>query len=283
MKKITSLLVSFLLILSLGAFAVNGQSDYRSGKYEIPADSDVLLDFNIIEEEVAIYPMGFSILVWNMFKGAKVNWLKDFQDLSNGKEILILQEVFTSKKMIQGFSETKDFNYVFATSFMDTSLQMKRNGVATAAKQISKKSSWQRSFYREPVIKTPKMTLFTKYKLAGIEEELLVGNIHAINFVSNKKFKHMIADAAQLLAKHKGPVIFGGDFNTWTKKKTRTMNRIMTGIGFKAVQFSVDFRKKFLGKTLDHIWVKGLNVKSAVAPVYPGSDHNPMEVSLGLF
>jgi hypothetical protein len=116
MKK--NIFVIFLLLVSVSLFAAtkgNGHDDYRVGRYVIPSDSDVLVNYNIIESQEPLYPLNIKVLVWNMYKGAKLSWLENFQHLSLGKDLLLLQEVYLNNKMVDAFNETKEFHYKTAT------------------------------------------------------------------------------------------------------------------------------------------------------------------------
>jgi endonuclease/exonuclease/phosphatase (EEP) superfamily protein YafD len=46
------------------------------------------------------------------------------------------------------------------------------------------------------------------------------------------------------------------------------------------VEFDDDERKRVFGKPLDHVYVRGLDVRSATTHAIDTSDHNPMRVWL---
>ena len=48
----------------------------------------------------------------------------------------------------------------------------------------------------------------------------------------------------------------------------------------QAVAFRLDVRKRFLGRPLDHVYVRGLKVIDATTVQTKASDHNPMQVWL---
>jgi endonuclease/exonuclease/phosphatase (EEP) superfamily protein YafD len=252
-------------------------------RYIVPQDKDVLININHLDSSNEIYPLNIKVLIWNIYKGENKSWEKDYKDYSYKKDLLLLQEAHLNQNMLGVFSETKDLSYIFATSWIDTKDKNTASGIATASNSTSIEANWQRSYYREPYLKTPKMTLFTKYKLAGTNEELLVGNIHAINFVKAYKLRHMLEKAAEVISKHKGPVLFAGDFNTWTQTKLNNMNAIFKKLGMKSIQFKNDVRKRFRGNILDHAWVRGLNVQSSRVTKTLGSDHAPIFLELGIY
>jgi endonuclease/exonuclease/phosphatase (EEP) superfamily protein YafD len=270
--------MKFLIILS---FLLSAESFAK--RYVIPQDKDVLININHVNSSDEIYPLNIKVLVWNMYKGDNKTWEKDYSDYSHEQDLLLLQEAFLGQRMLSVFSQTKDLAYIFATAWIDGKNKNIPSGIATASNTTAININWQRSYYREPFLKTPKMTLFTKYKLAGIDEELLVGNIHAINFVKAYKLRHMLDKAAEVISKHKGPVLFAGDFNTWTKTKINNMNAVFKKLKMKSVQFKNDSRKRFRGHILDHAWVRGLDIQSSRVTKTLGSDHAPIFLELGIY
>lgn len=269
----------------LTLFMVSALSGYAdAGRHYIPKDHEVISTYggNPSSPAVALNSE-ITVLVWNIYKGKIVGWEEDFRELSKNSDILILQEAFINPRMKRVFNSMENHSFVMATAWEDTKYSNTKSGVATASKVKTYDYSWQRSLYREPIVKTPKMTLFTEYKIKNSRKTLLVGNIHGINFVSTSKLEHMLKEAAKRLVEHDGPTIIAGDFNTWNDYKTYAMNKIFESIGMRAVSFSPDGRKKFRGNILDHIWVKDIEVlKSEVLSKIGTSDHKAMSVILKL-
>lgn len=272
-----SLLLGLLVLLvSFNAFSL-------AARYVIPADEDVITEYNVDVSEQVLYPFNFNLLVWNIYKGDKRAFKREFFKYMAEKELVLLQEGYIDASFLEVMKLQSSFYFMMATAWMDRKRNLARSGVINAGLVKPNWSLWQRSRYREPLVQTPKMTLFTKYQLAGTDLELLVANIHAINFVSTGKFIHMLDQAAEIIDQHQGPVVFGGDFNTHLKGRYNFMIRKLKEIGMELVQFKVDQRMRVLGKYLDYVWIKDLQVNEANAPKSPGSDHNPMLVNLSLF
>ncbi len=270
--------MKFFLILSLGVISLNVYSAFVI----IPKDDQVLTIYPAVESQPALYPFEIDVLVWNIYKGKRHNWKQDYSRLTEGKEIILLQESYLSSSIKQILSQSKLHSYVHATSWIDIRSKV-HTGIVTGAVTNPIKSIWQRSFYREPIVMTPKMALLSYFPLAGVDEKLLVVNFHGINFVRAYKLRNMLDKAASLISKHPGPVIFAGDFNTWTQTKINNMQAVMKKMGLVAVNFKVDKRKRLRGLALDHIWIRGLKVLDARSESYSSSDHNPMEARLSLF
>lgn len=248
----------------------------------IPSDKNVLSTINSIHHNDGIDPYDIDVLVWNIYKGLNEEWEKEFLNLKEDKELLLLQESVKELRVTSVIKRMVWYESVQATAWYDQDREGSDTGVMTLSKSPSLRKSWQRSFYLEPILNTPKMTLFTEYKLRGMRKTLLVGNIHGINFVRAYKLKDMLEEAAKVIESHLGPVIFAGDFNTWNKAKMDYMVDILTKLGMKMVHFSKDYRKTVLGNPLDHIWIKEINVLERKSIESPGSDHNPILVKLSV-
>lgn len=255
----------------------------EAGRYEIPADGDVLVKYNSsvkskFRNEPILPRENIKVLVWNMYKAGKESWDVDFPKITKGKDILMLQEFFSIPRMMEVIFEDTDRTYVLSTSFKDTK-EHARTGVATASSFDFRRVGWQRSYYREPIIRTPKMTGIATFDLAGTDKDLLTLNIHAINFVSTRKLAHMVNEGLKYAGAHDGPVIFAGDFNTWSKGKQRMLFKMMKENGFSNVRFNKDTRMRTFGNILDWVFVRDLKVTySKVYGEVEGSDHKAMEV-----
>jgi len=263
------LLISLSLILT---FCVAAQCK------EIPDDNNVLMTVN--EANLAeLEPGSIKLLLWNIYKGNNQNWDSDFIEISKDHDLLVLQETFLDSFMLGVFKDLPVFEFNMATSWLDG--KGIETGVATASIVCPVSVNFQRSKYREPIADTPKMTLFTEYSLAGLTETLLVVNIHGINFVSAKKLEHMIKETVNVINKHSGPVVFAGDFNTWTNKKIKIMKTHLGEAGLAEVLFNPDTRTKVMGHFIDYVWVKDLSVNSSrVYSDLKSSDHKAISVDL---
>ena len=56
----------------------------------------------------------------------------------------------------------------------------------------------------------------------------------------------------------------------------------VNGVCLTAVEFENDHRVRFLGQTLDHIYVRGLSAVDAETRPVTTSDHNPMSATLAM-
>lgn len=256
-------------------------------KYIIPKLSNIMKTIGSPSRE-NIHSNTFKVLVWNMYKADKPNWARDFRYLARGRDILLLQEMFLDKESIVGINmnevlrDMTGYEFLTATSFIfaDTGA---RTGVINASTIESKKVIPVRSRPREPIVNTPKMGLITYYDLEGSNERLLVANIHAVNFVSVFALDTHVRQLTAHIKRHKGPVIYAGDFNTWSIGKLQLVERAMKEVGLKAVTWKKDTRMRTLGQPLDHVYYRGLKVVTEkVWGEIEGSDHKALEVEFSL-
>ncbi len=244
--------------------------------HKIPSDTNVLRTIKTGNPSQEAMGNRFNILVWNMYKGSNESWEDDFKTLSSDANIIISQEMYLDNKMFNVFKTHGDFYYNMATSFFYKGET--RTGVATISDHQASSVDYLRSHYKEPIIRTPKVVMISTHPLAN-GEELLIANIHAINFVSAKKLKHQLKEVLQKIKQHNGPAIFAGDFNVWTKKKTKMLRELMNEAQLIEVKYEKDQddRMTILGKVLDYIFYKNLTlVKSEVLGEIQGADHKPL-------
>ncbi len=242
-------------------------------KHKTPKDNDVISVVDMTTTNRL--PETFKVVVWNMYKGKKPSWESSFMKLSSDHDILVAQEMFMKGRMEEIFNTHEGFEFASATSFFFDGKE--RTGVATISKTPSIDQEFQRSYYREPIIRSPKVVLVSTYPMDN-GEELLVANIHAINFVSARKLRHQIQAVANRIMEHEGPVIFAGDFNTWSRRKQRYMRKILKAVGLTEVKYpDGDHRMRVFKNLIDFLWYRGLDLKEAkVLGEIDGADHIPM-------
>jgi endonuclease/exonuclease/phosphatase (EEP) superfamily protein YafD len=251
-------------------------------RYVVPHDDQVLIEINAGEQR-GLSPDNINVLVWNMYKGDKKTWERDFRSLSRGRDIMLLQEIYLDYQMSHVFYEQEEYGHKMATSFIDTKKRNSPSGVSTASRVEPADYFWVRSLDREPLIKTPKMLMFAEYPIEGHDKNVMTVNIHAINFVSAAKLGNMLGQIEDVLKDHDGPIILGGDFNTWSDKKTKLLMNMAKRLGLTEVTFPDDGRMRTFGRILDYVFVRDFDViRSKVYGDIAGSDHKALEVELRL-
>lgn len=217
-----------------------------------------------------------NFLCWNINKGLKPNWREDLLDLTVGKDLVIIQEAVLHPDLTEAFDES--LHWSFSKGYKT---KKRTTGVMTICKHEPVRRHHLTCW--EPWLATPKCTNITEYALSGTEETLIVVNIHAINFTLGvKQFRKQIDKVRKELARHKGPVILSGDFNTWRKKRMKILDSLAIEYGLNALSFQEDHRKAVFGQMLDHIYVRSLTPENTKTFFVKSSDHNPLMAQLKL-
>jgi endonuclease/exonuclease/phosphatase (EEP) superfamily protein YafD len=167
-------------------------------------------------------------------------------------------------------------DWLLASAFM---LNGSETGVLSAARVRPANACVQRLF--EPLLELPKSAVIVRYAMQGVDGTLAVANLHSINFTLGLvDYREQLEAIARELAGHRGPVVVGGDLNTWHPWRLAIVEEVMRGMGLVAVLPPVDSRSRFLGHPVDHLFVRGLEVLHAEAPEVVSSDHNPLLATL---
>ncbi len=223
-------------------------------------------------------PTAIRFVNWNIQKGGAAGWNEQLAEMVSVAEetagLVTLQEVPLTNPGWEDYAEGDA--HAFAPGFAGRGVQTGVMTISSATPLVQCNLT-----AREPILRTKKATVVTEYALAGRDDSLLVINIHAINFAPGlAAYKAQLDNAEAVIARHEGPVIFSGDFNTWRQARLETLESLIDLHGLTAVTFDNDQRKRFLGQALDHVYVRGLDVVDADTLETTTSDHNPMLVWL---
>ncbi|MFH1217687.1 MAG: endonuclease/exonuclease/phosphatase family protein [Pseudomonadota bacterium] len=244
----------------------------------IPNRDDVLTSFGATTEPAISRP--FSVLVWNIHKSKRSGWATDFRHLTHGKDLVLLQEVFLRPAMLRMLLQSAGLRWDLAAGFTRR-LHDIDVGVMTGSRAEPTDLFFLRSPVHEPLVRLPKMAIGTRYRLVQGKGELLVLNVHAINFVRINKFKHQMRQLEKEITSHNGPTLLAGDFNTWLASRSRFLQDMTAGLCMDLAIFEPDRRSRCLGRALDHVFVKGLKIVSASCHYdILSSDHQPLELVL---
>ena len=214
-----------------------------------------------------------SVLNWNIYKGQKENWDEDLHRLIEDKDIVFLQEASLTddlQEILKGQGMFWRLNNAFTYKGDET-------GVMTASKTRPLNTSGLRHI--EPLIRTPKTILISRYQLSDTSKTLLVANIHGINFTLGvDAYKEQLEEMQGILAKHRGPLIVAGDFNNWSSERTAIMNEMADRLQLNRLECRSGKQTTVLGNSIDHIFYRGLEPLSSAALQVTSSDHNPITV-----
>jgi len=216
---------------------------------------------------------GFRLVSWNIFKEKKNGWAGDFQELNRNTDILILQEAYLSATLKTMLNQEK-YQWDMTAAFEYREIA---SGVLTASRTTPNFTCAFRE--TEPITRIPKSVLITRYFMTGTDRELLVANIHSVNFtMGSSAFQRQSDRLENILAAHQGPIIIAGDFNTWNSGRMSRINAMAERLELRAVRFDENRRSQFFGYYIDHIYYRGLEAENATIPLVTTSDHNPLTV-----
>lgn len=274
MKNLSQISKALALISVL--FTVNSFAAIET-KHPVPGENDVLLNFGFASER-AISPR-MNILIWNLHKGSNNTFATDFVELAYQKNLIMAEEMFLNPAMRIVFSIFPQYYFSTATSFF-MGKEQTRTGVATSSTVMPIEQSYIKTDTLEPIIDSPKVTLVTRFPIKNSKAILTVVNIHGINFVDATSYKKEITKIYEVIKKYPSPLIFAGDFNSWSDERNETLNDLRKKMNLSEAQFSPDNRLRFNKHPLDHFFfTKDIKVIDAkVEEFYQGSDHKPLEL-----
>lgn len=216
-----------------------------------------------------------NILVWNIFKQQRADWLSVLDDFGKGTQLVLLQEAQSTPDLID-FATS---HYLIADQVPAFAMPQYAyaSGVMTLATAFPVYSYPLRE--KEPFLRSSKSALVTVYPLDE-RNLLMVVNVHAVNFsLGTDVYSKQLALIGEQIAHHSGPVIMAGDFNAWSRQRMCVLYRFARRVGLKEVKFENDYRRKAFGYPLDFIFYRSMRVKGATVFVTRASDHNPLRVS----
>jgi endonuclease/exonuclease/phosphatase (EEP) superfamily protein YafD len=223
-------------------------------------------------QATAIDASAIRLLTWNIHKQDDAGWDRDLARFAATTDVLLLQEV-TLDEPIARILESADLGWVMASSFIYRARDV---GVLTATRVPPVANCTQRMV--EPLLRLPKSAVISWLRLPGTAETLAVVNVHAVNFtLTLGAYRDQLHAIGEALAAHRGPIVMGGDMNTWTDERLDVVRELGTHLALTELTYpEKDLRSLFLGKQLDHIFVRGLGVTRVEAIAVQSSDHNPV-------
>ncbi len=270
--------LSFALLLIAGCSVQPVAPDQKAGLQLDPAASACVesLANPRAAAGLKLDPRSIRVVNWNIQKGGDPGWAADLEALDGEADLMILQEASPALNALG--SVATQHHLAFAEGYKGLKRQ---TGVMTLSRATPLTECDLAA--REPWLGTRKATLVTEYGLSGTDETLLVLNIHGVNFsIAARELAAQIDSAAAIIAAHDGPVLFSGDFNTWRAGRVRLVDDAADMLGLSALEFDRDYRKRFLGFPLDHMYTRGLVPVIATSHDVTSSDHNPMTVEFRL-
>lgn len=261
-------------------------------------ESESLLQYGKASTQIA-EGEPFRVLIWNTNKAsaidvtATLNQLLQSQLTQPGRlqpHLAQPQPIFLDFLLLQEAS-LQHLNTVPPPAFyvlhedyewvMAKNLYLPRQQLFSGVKTGSRFTVGERKIWlgenKEFLLGTAKTKLKTSYSPEGKETILTLMNVHLLNFVSNALFLAELDDLARHISSASGPILVGGDFNTWTTKRRQYLDEWAYSLHLQAIDFNGLNRHRFTGLELDHVFVRGLIVEDAqVLTEAKISDHYPL-------
>ena len=220
------------------------------------------------------------IAIWNLCKGAGGRLFEhDYRMVCYRSDIVLTQEALLSERGILTYTEP-GFAAIHAASYM------RRDGIRDGVMTVSRFHFDEPSMrivckYPEPIFQTPKVALVSYFKIAGTDKRLMVINIHATLVRRPEGATEEMLHLVSQLPDHDGPIVFAGDFNTFTTRYLGVVSRVLRRLDLKLVDIANDPRPAI--GALDQIYVRGVEVRSAhIDTTVRNSDHFPLFVELAI-
>lgn len=227
----------------------------------------------VLPAGAALYKEGaLRVLVWNIFKQQRADWLSVLKDFGKGAHLVLLQEAQTTPALVN-FATS---HYLAADQVPAFLLPQHPSGVMTLSAAHPVYCCPLRE--REPILRLSKSALITVYPLPDAQL-LMVINIHAVNFsLGVDVYSKQMGPIGDQISQHTGPVIMGGDFNAWSRPRMAALYRFARELSLRQVRFTDDQRRRAFGRPLDFVFYRGMSVQHACVLVTRASDHNPLLV-----
>lgn len=280
MRSLSLYIVSALTLISL---TTQAQMAFPKGTpcnflcQEIPNANEVLKDWSKPSQKFLVSPT-LKVLAWNIYKGRKEFFARDFQQLTKNVDIVMLSEGTDGVLVKPSLDLLLGYQWVMGIAFW-----MKEKvgtGIITGSYAQTLGASYERTQDDEPFVKSPKVTLLTKYIHGPTRQEILVINIHGINWVNSQAFERQIRSVEPYIKAHTGPIIYAGDFNVRRNTdRLAIINKVVGPYGLKRVPWTNGNSEK----QLDDAFTRGFQVRKAAFNynvVDRSSDHPAMDLEL---
>lgn len=220
---------------------------------------------------------------WNTFKVNRKNTMlfeRYIINMHNQHDI----DIFCLQEAVHNSSSCFPIDN-FSTNFASNiNLKNHNYGVATISHYKTTKNIKILTTHKESVINTHKASLISHININNTK--VVVVNIHAINFKSNKVYEYEFEKIKDFI-KPKNishPIIIAGDFNTWNRTRVKLIKDFCRTFNFKVAFLEEgELVKSFQKNYLDFVLYRGLILDDAKAiDCQKISDHNPIIANFSL-
>lgn len=218
----------------------------------------------------------FSFLVWNVNKNKIERIQSALQGLPISPDFFFLQEIATTDALPNPFQAMESYQWVMGKNLYLPQRQTS-SGVKTGSLYTLEASKVWHTQSTEPLISIPKTVLSTVHDIQNHNDKLLNLNVHFLNFVPLQTYLKELESAASVFEKHTGPIIFSGDFNTWSSKRVASLKEFADRFGLVEVVLPKENRHKWTFKQLSFVFTRGIHVlDTKVITEQKMSDHYPL-------
>ena len=226
----------------------------------------------------ALPASALRVLSWNLHKNVDPGWDVTLAGYAAASDLLLVQEAALTPELRTVLDGAGLVHWTLAGSWGRGGVE---TGVLSASRVAPLAECVQRAF--EPLLQLPKAALISQFRLQGSDAVLVVANLHAINFTLGlDEYRAQLDALVAALQTHLGPIIVGGDLNTWSAARRDSMHEAFARLGLEPVTPLPDRRTRVLGQQIDHLFVRGLEVRDTAVPEVTSSDHNPVLATLRL-
>jgi len=218
----------------------------------------------------SLNPESISVLNWNIHKNKADNWSADFKLLADQQDIVIIQEAYLNSTLLDALDQ-KNMRWSLNAAYYRDKIA---TGVLTAS---SVKPYYSCGFLvNEPIIRVPKSALINYFRMQGVEQSLLVINVHGINFtLGTRVYKKQIGMLKKIARLHDGPMLIAGDFNSWSDSRKTIINEILVDLSLKSSRLESSNQTRIFGRVVDRVFYRGLEPVYQESIQVTSSDHNP--------
>ncbi len=209
-----------------------------------------------------------SVLTWNAHKFSDSQFFYDVKNLSEKSDLIFMQEALHSTGWQKAFASYMPFDWSFNKSFC---IDSQATGVMTGSRYPLMTPRTITSPGTEPILDTSKVSGISFIEFQN--KKIMLITTHALNFNLGSDFEDQIDQLINLISQTNLPIIWAGDFNTWSPGRRSYLFSQAISQGLEPLIPKNDPR--YL--KLDHVLVRGFrSVKTEVLDQFKSSDHLPV-------
>lgn len=218
--------------------------------------------------------------MWNTHNASRSHWLEDLSGLCVDKDLVLLQSVSAVTAEVQMSDENILCEWVLSAYDQQPDCAVAA-GVKTGCTVASLKQVEHYVDHSEANANSLRVLLETHYALGSSDQTLMVLNIHATPEVPASQFLDQFEQLCQCIDHHTGPVILGGDFDTWSPDRLAVFQQYATQASLFEASMTRQGSDAQVTKHLDHVFFRGMSLRSVESlSDIQTSDYSPITATL---